>query len=250
MIYLISSLIGAIIGYVTNFIAIKMLFRPYKAKKISGITIIPQGIIPKEKANLAKNVANVVENHLLDKAEIHKLLNSKEFQDEIKNLISTKIDEFEMPNITEFIKTHPQKVATNISDFVMDMIKSKFPFAMAILNEEMIKNMVLENIDKLANKVNNIIDLDKFVDKEKIKQNLQNEAITFLENESYKIIESLKIGEIVENKVNSFDEKRLEDMLFSLMDKHFKFINLAGAVLGAIIGLIQAFIIHNISNII
>jgi len=244
MVYLISVLIGAIIGYVTNFIAIKMLFRPYKAKKIAGITVIPQGVIPKEKQNLAKNVAHVVENHLLDKEEIHKLLNSKEFQEEIKNLISSKIDEFEIPNITEFIKSNPQKVATNISDFVMEMIKTKFPFAMAILNEEMIQNMVLENIDKLANKVNNIIDLDKFLDKEKIKQNLQNEAIKFLENESYKIIESLKIGELVENKVNSFDEQKLEDMLFSLMQKHFKFINLAGAVLGGIIGFIQALLIN------
>jgi len=246
LIYLISSLIGAVIGYITNFIAIKMLFRPYKAKKIGSVTIIPQGVIPKEKKNLAKNVANVVETHLLDKEEIHKLLNSEEFKNEIKNLISKKIDEFEMPNISEFIKNNPQKVATNISEFVMDMIKTKFPFAMAILNEELIKNMVSENIDKLANKVDNIINLEKIVDKEKIKTNLQNEAIIFLENESYKIIESLKIGEIVENKVNNFDEKRLEDMLFSLMEKHFKFINLAGAVLGGIIGLIQAFVISNI----
>jgi len=244
MVYLVSILVGAIIGYITNFIAIKMLFRPYKAKKIAGITIIPQGVIPKEKKNLAKNVANVVETHLLDKEEIHKLLNSKEFQEEIKNLISSKIDEFEMPNITEFIKSNPEKVAKNISDFVMEMIQTKFPFAMAILNEEMIQNMVLENIDKLANKVDNMIDLDKIVDKEKIKQNLQNEAISFLENESYKIIENLKIGELVEKKVNSFDERKLEDMLFSIMDKHFKFINLAGAFLGAIIGLIQAFILQ------
>ena len=246
MIYLISSLIGAIIGYVTNFIAIKMLFRPYKSKKIAGITIIPQGIIPKEKKNLAKNVANVVQNHLLDVDEIHKLLNSEKFQNEIKNMISDKVDNFELPNISEFIKNNPQKVATNISEFVMEMIKTKFPFAMAILNEEIIMTMVSENIDKLATKVDNMIDLEKVVDKEKIKQNLQKEAINFLEKESYEIIKSLKIGELVENKVNSFDEKRLEDMLFSLMEKHFKFINLAGAVLGAIIGLIQAFIIHNI----
>jgi uncharacterized membrane protein YheB (UPF0754 family) len=246
MIYVISSLIGAIIGYVTNFIAIKMLFRPYKSKKIAGITIIPQGIIPKEKKNLAKNVANVVQNHLLDVDEIHKLLNSEKFQNEIKNMISDKVDNFELPNISEFIKNNPQKVATNISEFVMEMIKTKFPFAMAILNEEIIMTMVSENIDKLATKVDNMIDLEKVVDKEKIKQNLQKEAINFLEKESYEIIKNLKIGELVENKVNSFDEKRLEDMLFSLMEKHFKFINLAGAVLGAIIGLIQAFIIHNI----
>ena len=245
MIYLISSLIGAIIGYITNFIAIKMLFRPYTAKKIGGVTIIPQGVIPREKPNLAKNVANMVETHLLDKEEIHKLLNSDEFKNEIKNLISSKIDNFPMPNITEFIKHNPEKVATNISDFVMEMIKTKFPFAMAILNEEMIRNMVLENIDTLASKVNNMIDLDKIVDKEKIKENLQNEAITFLENESYKIIENLKIAELVENKVNSFDEQKLENMIFTLMEKHLKFINFAGAILGGIIGLIQAFIITN-----
>ena len=244
MIYILSSLIGAIIGYVTNFIAIKMLFRPYKAKKIAGITIIPQGVIPKEKKNLAKNVADVVENHLLDIDEIHKLLNSEKFKNEIKNMISQKIDDFELPNISEFIKHNPQKVATNISEFVMEMIKTKFPFAMAILNEELIMSMVSENIDKLATKVDNMIDLEKVIDKEKIKQNLQNEAIAFLENESYKIIQELKIGELVENKVNNFDEKQLENMLFSLMEKHFKFINFAGAVLGAIIGLIQAGVIH------
>ncbi len=247
MIYLISSLVGAIIGYITNFIAIKMLFRPYKAKKVGGITIIPQGVIPKEKANLAKNVANVVENHLLDKEELHKLINSDSFKEEIKNLISQKIDSFSVPNIDEYIKNNPEKVATEISKFVMDMIQKNFPFAMALLNEEAVYKMVLNNIDTLANKVSNIVDIDKLVDKEKIKLNLQNEAVSFLEKESYKIIENLKIGEIVENKVNNFDEKKLEDMLFSLMDKHFKFINLAGAVLGAIIGAIQAFILTNIN---
>jgi len=239
---LLSVGIGATIGYITNFIAIKMLFRPYKAKKLGGITVIPQGIIPKEKANLAKNVANVVENHLLDREELHKLINSEKFKDEIKNLISSKVDSFNIPNISEFIKANPEKVAQNISEFVMDMIKKNFPFAMAILSEDGVKNMVLNNIETLAIKIDNMIDVEKFVDKENIKTNLQNEAIQFLEKESVKIIENLKIGELVENKVKNFDEKQLEDMLFSLMDKHFKFINLAGAVLGGIIGLVQGLI--------
>jgi uncharacterized membrane protein YheB (UPF0754 family) len=141
MFYLISSFVGAIIGYITNYIAIKMLFRPYKAKKLGKITIIPQGVIPKEKTNLAKNVANVVETHLLDKEELHKLITSDKFKTEIQNMISTKIDEFEIPNITEIIKSNPQKIADSISDFVMQMITSKFPFATAMISEEMIKNM-------------------------------------------------------------------------------------------------------------
>jgi len=45
--------------------------------------------------------------------------------------------------------------------------------------------------------------------------------------------------------VASFDEKTLEDMLFSLMKKHFGFINFAGAMLGGIIGFIQYFVINN-----
>jgi uncharacterized membrane protein YheB (UPF0754 family) len=240
---LVSVFIGAIIGYITNYIAIKMLFRPYKAKKIGKITIIPQGIIPKEKPNLAKNVANVVKEHLLDKDEIHKLLNSDAFKNEIKNLISSKIDTFNIPNISKLIKSNPQKVANTISSFVMEIIQKNFPFAMAILNQETIEKMILSNIDSLSQKIDNLINLDNLVDKEKIKSQLQKEAIQFLETESYKIIDSLNIGKIVEDKVNSFDEKKLEDMLFSLMDRHFKFINLAGAILGGIIGLIQGLIL-------
>jgi len=241
MIYF-SVFIGAVIGYITNFIAIKMLFRPYTSKKIGGVTIIPQGVIPKEKKNLAKNVADVVENHLLDEKELHNLINSEKFKDEIKNLISKKIDEFELPKISEFIKANPQKVAESIAGFVMEMIQKNFPFAMAILNEGVVKNMVLSNIDTLSTKLEEMVNLDKFVDKEKIKTNLQTEAIEFIEKESLEIIKNLKIGEIVENKVNNFDEKQLENMLFSLMDKHFKFINIAGGVLGGIIGLIQGII--------
>jgi len=243
MFYLISSFVGAIIGYITNYIAIKMLFRPYKAKKLGSITIIPQGVIPKEKANLAKNIANIVQNHLLDKEELHKLITSDKFKIEIQNMISQKIDEFDMPNITEIIKSNPQKIAESISDFVMQMIASKFPFATAMISENMIKNMILENMDLLADKINAIFDIKKIIDRKKIKQNLQNEAIKFLENKSYKVIENFEIGKVVEKKVNNFDEKKLEDILFSLMDKHFKFINIAGAVLGAIIGLIQAFVL-------
>jgi hypothetical protein len=43
-----------------------------------------------------------------------------------------------MPNITEIIKANPQKIAESISNFVMQMIASKFPFATAMISEEMI----------------------------------------------------------------------------------------------------------------
>ena len=48
--YLVTPIVGGIIGYVTNDIAIKMLFRPHEAKYIFGHKIpFTPGIIPKEK---------------------------------------------------------------------------------------------------------------------------------------------------------------------------------------------------------
>ena len=47
-IYLISALVGAVIGYITNWLAIKMLFKPHNEKRVFGIRIpFTQGIIPK-----------------------------------------------------------------------------------------------------------------------------------------------------------------------------------------------------------
>ena len=47
--------LGALIGYVTNYIAVRMLFRPYRAVKIGSRTLpFTPGVIPKNKQRIAK----------------------------------------------------------------------------------------------------------------------------------------------------------------------------------------------------
>ena len=59
--YASGPIIGAIIGYITNFIAVKMLFHPYKPIKIFGFTLpFTPGIIPKRKPKLAKAISRAV----------------------------------------------------------------------------------------------------------------------------------------------------------------------------------------------
>ena len=50
---LLLPIIGFVIGYLTNYIAVKMLFRPRKS--VFGI----QGVIPKRKSVLARNIGEV-----------------------------------------------------------------------------------------------------------------------------------------------------------------------------------------------
>ena len=73
--YIAGPLIGAIIGYFTNFLAVKMLFHPQTEKKLFGRTLpFTPGVIPKNKPRLAHAIGQAVANVLLTKEDIAGLL--------------------------------------------------------------------------------------------------------------------------------------------------------------------------------
>lgn len=70
-----GPVIGAVIGYFTNYIAVKMLFLPRKEIKIFGFTLpFTPGIIPRRKAALAKAMGKMVENELFTKSALTEML--------------------------------------------------------------------------------------------------------------------------------------------------------------------------------
>jgi uncharacterized membrane protein YheB (UPF0754 family) len=72
---------GAIIGFVTNVLAIKMLFRPLKAYRIFGIRIpFTPGILPRERARLARSIGAMVERELLTPQILRERLAGKELR--------------------------------------------------------------------------------------------------------------------------------------------------------------------------
>lgn len=70
-----GPLVGGVIGYCTNYVAVKMLFRPLKAVKIGNYTLpFTPGIIPKGKERLAKALGNAIGSTLLTKEDMMKAL--------------------------------------------------------------------------------------------------------------------------------------------------------------------------------
>ncbi|TVQ40972.1 MAG: DUF445 family protein [Spirochaetaceae bacterium] len=64
--YALPPLIGAAIGYVTNYIAIRMLFRPLVEKRLLGVRVpFTPGIIPRRRAELAESIGRMVSTQLL-----------------------------------------------------------------------------------------------------------------------------------------------------------------------------------------
>ena len=65
--YLIGPAVGAVIGYITNDLAIKMLFRPRKAVYIGTLHVpFTPGLIPSQQGRIAKSIGEVVSRQLLN----------------------------------------------------------------------------------------------------------------------------------------------------------------------------------------
>ena len=93
--YVISIIVGAIIGYVTNWLAIKMLFRPQKEIRIAGKRLpYTPGLIPKEKDRMAASVGKAVGEHLLTKETLIEALDNERIRNHISHWIGEKVRDF------------------------------------------------------------------------------------------------------------------------------------------------------------
>ena len=77
----------ALIGYVTNYIAVKMLFRPYSAVKTGSRTLpFTPGVIPKNKSRIAKACGAAVEGSLFSQDDIRKAIGNSIKKPELENI--------------------------------------------------------------------------------------------------------------------------------------------------------------------
>ena len=131
--YLIGPAVGAIIGYITNDLAIRMLFRPHQAKYIMGVHVpFTPGIIPKEKARMAGAIGKAVSENLMNREVLEKSLLS----DEMLTKIGQAIDEFvttqstNNETIEEFARHYLSEdditaMRKNVTDGVVKMVTAK-----------------------------------------------------------------------------------------------------------------------------
>lgn len=114
--YLVPPLLGAVIGYLTNDLAIRMLFRPHQPKYIWGHKIpFTPGIIPKEKSRLAHSIGEMVSIHLMDKDTLSKNLLS----DEMVEKIEASVDGF-----VEQLQTNPATLRASLPTMVTNVDQS------------------------------------------------------------------------------------------------------------------------------
>jgi uncharacterized membrane protein YheB (UPF0754 family) len=191
---LLIPVISSFIGWITNWVAIKMLFHPKEPKKILGITF--QGIFPKRQHQFAIKLGKLVSEELISFDEISEKISSGNNLQKVMPLIEEHLDHFlkvklaaSMPMISMFI-----------GDKTINQLKAVF----------------ITELEELFPKI--------------------------MQQYSHQIKDEIDIEKIVTDKVQAFSSDKLEDILYSIMAKEFRFIEILGAILGFIIGVIQVVI--------
>ncbi len=145
---IIVPIISAIIGWMINMLAIKMLFHPRKPKRIFGITF--QGILPKRQAEISEKIGKLVSQQFLSLIDIEQKISNPENLKSVMPMIEDHVDDFlriklknEMPVVSMFIG---DKTITSLKTVFMQEIQILFPQVIKQFAGNLIKEQDLEKI--------------------------------------------------------------------------------------------------------
>ncbi len=163
---LILTIVGGLIGWITNILAIKLMFRPINPIKIPILNIEILGLIPKRKNEIAANIGEVISNELLSMEDIlDQALNNpngesfnSHITDKVKNIINEKLNAIPMPfrmMASPYIDDILNKeVPSAINEISADLLnKAKENVNIQAIVEEKINELDLEQLEDIIIKV-------------------------------------------------------------------------------------------------
>ncbi len=180
--FLIPSIVGAVIGYLTNIVAIKLLFHPRKPIRIFGLKI--QGLIPSKSEEFARRVIDFIEDYVR--------------KEDFERLISDAINK-------AFAESKIAKVLLN-------------PIVVNILERYGFKDRISSQVNWIAKNAQGII--------------------------SNTIAENIDFRKFLEEKISDFSEEEAEEIFKRFARREMRFIEISGAILGFIIGLVQSLVLY------
>ena len=287
--YLAGPLIGALIGYCTNYIAVKMLFYPRKEIRLFGHKLpFTPGAIPKGKDRLAKAIGNIVGTTLLTREDIEEKINPDKIGAELSNTLMktmdnpikdelldlTKMQEASYEEKKELLSVKISEAAVdvlsklNLSELLSEkgsaIIKEKVAGTMLqmFLTDELIASVIgpvgteIENVistqgvdyiapvvkDKLSElEEESIVQLLSHmdIDNDVISSVLTGICSRLITQGLDKLLETLDIQSIVENKINDMSVEDLEKLVLTVMKKELNTIVNLGALIGFVLGVLN-----------
>jgi len=110
-------LVATFHGYGAAWLAVRMLFRPHRPVKFLGLTVWPQGMIPRHREKLAHSIANAVGNELVSQETIvHSLFETGFFRRKVEAFVGAYTDELLDKHYPTFLDALPRPARAPVLD--------------------------------------------------------------------------------------------------------------------------------------
>lgn len=242
-----TPVVGALIGYFTNWLAIKMVFRPHTEKRVFGVKVpFTPGLIAVERDRITEQIGYVVSNHLLTDDDLKDKILELDFDFLINKTIQNIVDDLNNSNLTieEFLKSilkddfdenvdqFKKLINANISNSIK---RDKTDYEMCLFEQDL--RLAIPEVLLIIKKIfeDDMYDVDKllktffdniigtlfsglgaffsgFISSDTIYNALKNKVITSI-NEEPKEIEDSLVNAIINSENNNLDSFKFDNMI-------------------------------------
>ncbi len=190
-------------GYAGAWLAVRMLFRPRNPVKLLGLTIFPQGMIPRHRARLAEAIGKAVGDELVSQETIVEELFGKEFlRKKIQGVVDSYTADLMSRNYPSLVESLPANVREPVLDAISSLQLKIAEHIKRVLESEetveTIRGFVGRRVDEfLSRRISETIDEETFL-----------KIIGFLETRIRSVVKEPSF----EQKINDFISRRVDDL--------------------------------------
>jgi uncharacterized membrane protein YheB (UPF0754 family) len=199
-------LIATLHGYGAAWLAIRMLFRPYRPVKLFGITVWPQGMIPRHRERLAQTIGNAVGNELVSQETVlEALFEADFFHRKVEGFITSYTNDLLGTNYPSLIEALPSGARAPVLDAISALQLRLADYIADILKGEETAAAITDFIDRrvdevLTTRLNEAVSAETF-----------EQVLGFLEERFRGLVTEAEF----ERKVRDFVGTRLEELAHS-----------------------------------
>lgn len=247
--------ISGLIGFVTNWIAIQMLFYPREKRPLLG-----QGLVPAQKDRIASRLALAVEEDLINSEKIKKklteegqlrrygvsairyvngLANNQAFREDLRELLQHYIrSSLNDPRIRLTIRERARKIIEESTD--KSNLRKTALRLYSFLKGKSLDTILDEALDALPNQLGPALDpVDELINNLPAKLYEEQDKIeavflTVIE----RVLDNVDVYSIIEENLREYDEEKLEKMIKGATNHHLNYIKYLGAAIGMVGGLV------------
>lgn len=247
--------VSGLIGFLTNWLAITMLFKPAKKRPLLG-----HGLIPAQKDRIAFRMAQAVSEDLINPEIIKQKINESgiigqyreqgtlyikgiiddpEFRHDLKKWVVQYVDEMiANPEIRGAIA---EKIIVEIEESIEEKSFEKVALkAYSYIKGQEMQHIIEEALTRVPTSVESGLNkMDNLLDQLPEKLDKHSEAIeNIVTNLLHKLINQLDVHALVEDNLRGYDEQHISNIIKNATNEQLHYIQYLGAVLGMIGGLV------------